>query len=141
MEDQPSISIKPSFLDSFNVELEVSDTVNSIIRKFYVQKRFEKLQGLEDSQVKIGAPRNMVKAMVYTIEDKERSSKLSRKTEGLVDENAKLLKNVGELEDELSILNNLKSKMRTRLNRRDAKIVKLNAKVSAREDETDMAKN
>lgn len=141
MEDQPSISIKPSFLDSFNVELEVSDTVNSIIRKFYVQKRFEKLQGLEDSQVKIGAPRNMVKAMVYTIEDKERSSKLSRKIEGLVDENAKLLKNVGELEDELSILNNLKSKMQTRLNRRDAKIVKLNAKVSAREDETEMAKN
>ncbi|CAA2974423.1 Hypothetical predicted protein, partial [Olea europaea subsp. europaea] len=110
------------------LNLRSQDTVNSIIRKFYVQKRFEKLQGLEDSQVKIGAPRNMVKAMVYTIEDKERSSKLSRKTEGLVDENAKLLKNVGELEDELSILNNLKSKMRTRLNRRDAKIVKLNAK-------------
>ncbi|CAI9779567.1 unnamed protein product [Fraxinus pennsylvanica] len=141
VEDQPFIGIQPAFLDRLNAELEVSDTVNSIIKKFWLQKHSEKLQGLEDSQVKIGALRNMVKAMIYTIEDKKRSSKLLRKTEGLVDEKAKLLKKVGELEDELSILNNLKYKMQTRLNRRDAKIVKLKARVKAREGETEKAKN
>ncbi|KAL2464548.1 uncharacterized protein Fot_52504 [Forsythia ovata] len=148
VEAQPSTGKQPAFLGMSEADLEVSDkvfgmlpypmsAVTSAIRKFWVQKHCEKLQGLEDSQVKNGALSNMVKAIVYTIEDNDRSSKLLSKTEELIDENAKLLEKVGEMQ---SILNNLKSKMQTRLNRRDAKIVKLKAKITAREEETEKAK-
>ncbi|KAL2455728.1 Uncharacterized protein Adt_47137 [Abeliophyllum distichum] len=129
VEARPCTSKQPAFLGISEANLEVSDTVFGVlsypmsavisaIRKFWVQKHCEKLQGLEDSEVKNGALSNMVKAIVYTIEDNDRSSKLLSKTEELVDENAKLLEKVGEMQDELSILNNLKFEMQTRLNRR-----------------------
>lgn len=148
----PSIS-SPSNVNQpgFDDDLEASDTplgmlpypiseVIGIVGKFWVQKHSEKLQGLEDSQVRNGALSYMVKALVYTIEDNNRTSRLLGKTEGLIDENAKLQEKVGEMEDKLSILKNLKSKMQTRLKRRDARIVKLKAKITAPEEETEKAK-
>ncbi|CAI9779560.1 unnamed protein product [Fraxinus pennsylvanica] len=143
VEDQPCNVKHPDFDD----DLETSDTalgmlpypisdVIGTVSKFWVQKHSENLQGFEDNQVKNGALSYMVKAMVYTIENNNRTSKLLSETEGLIDKNAKLQEKIGEMQDELK---SLKSKMRTRLKRRDG-IVRLKAKITAPEEKTEKAK-